>query len=148
MGKDLSIRIKAAVLLIVFSLNTIIGFACTIGVDMGYNKHHHEVLVKTHKGCKGHPVARLNTTTRAKFIGAHDDCCSNAVTIFNLSDKAVLNNSIDFAAPVFDLTPIFLTYTESQSIIFSPSSKAFRFVRRSCFLNDTDIHIAIRSFLI
>ena len=43
MNKNISIQAKAAFLITVFSLNTIIGFACAIGIDMGFNAtHHHE----------------------------------------------------------------------------------------------------------
>jgi Cu/Ag efflux protein CusF len=43
MEKSISIQLKAAFLIIVFSMNTVIGFACAIGLDMGFNsKHHHE----------------------------------------------------------------------------------------------------------
>jgi hypothetical protein len=50
-----SIQLKAAFLVIVFSLNTIIGFACAVGMDMGFNSKHHdddemrEVVIHIHK---------------------------------------------------------------------------------------------------
>lgn len=60
MKKNRSIQLKAAFLLIVFSLNTIVGFACSLGLDMGYNsKHHGEetatgAVVHIHKDGKKH----------------------------------------------------------------------------------------------
>ncbi|MEO6290659.1 MAG: hypothetical protein ABIO76_12095 [Ginsengibacter sp.] len=43
MQKSVSIQLKAAFLIIVFSLNTVIGFACAMGVDLDFNsKHHHD----------------------------------------------------------------------------------------------------------
>lgn len=36
-----SIKYKAAFLLTVFALNTVVAFACSIGVDMGFNRSHH-----------------------------------------------------------------------------------------------------------
>lgn len=36
-----TIKIKALFLLVVFSLNSILGFACSVGIDLGYNTHHH-----------------------------------------------------------------------------------------------------------
>lgn len=41
MKRNICIQLKAAALLIVFSLNTILGSACAIGIDMGYNSKHH-----------------------------------------------------------------------------------------------------------
>ncbi len=41
MIKKFSIQLKAAFLLIVFSLNTIVGFACAVGLDLGFNSSHH-----------------------------------------------------------------------------------------------------------
>ena len=42
MIKNRSIQIKAALLLTVFSLNMVVGFACSLGLDMGFNTTHHE----------------------------------------------------------------------------------------------------------
>jgi len=36
------IKIKAAFLLTVFALNTVVAFACSLGLNMGYNEKHHE----------------------------------------------------------------------------------------------------------
>ncbi len=49
MKKQLSIQLKAAFLMLVFSLNTVIGFACAIGIDMGFNSkdHHGKEAVQT-----------------------------------------------------------------------------------------------------
>ena len=35
-------QLKAALLLLVFSLNALIGFACSIGIDMNLMLHHHD----------------------------------------------------------------------------------------------------------
>ena len=42
MKKNISIQVKAAFLLFVFALNTAVGFACSIGMDMGFNATHHK----------------------------------------------------------------------------------------------------------
>ena len=42
MKGNISIQLKAAFLITVFSINTVIGFVCAMGVNMGFNsKHHH-----------------------------------------------------------------------------------------------------------
>ena len=43
MRQNKSIQLKAAVLLVVFALNTVIAFACSLGLNMGYNENHHKV---------------------------------------------------------------------------------------------------------
>lgn len=43
MTKAFSVRLKAGFLLFIFSSNIVVGFACAIGMDMGFNtRHHHE----------------------------------------------------------------------------------------------------------
>ena len=55
MKKNISIQLKAAFLLIVFGLNTMVGFACAIGVDMGFNttNHHDEEATEVHQHADG-----------------------------------------------------------------------------------------------
>ena len=48
---NLSIQLKALFLLLVFVINTVVGFACGLGVDMGFNAPHHsksEEIAKVH----------------------------------------------------------------------------------------------------
>lgn len=42
MKRNTSIKLKAASLLTVFGLNTVVGFACAVGMDMSFNTSHHE----------------------------------------------------------------------------------------------------------
>ena len=42
MKRNRSIQLKAAFLLLVFGLNTVVGFACSLGLDMGFNIPHHK----------------------------------------------------------------------------------------------------------
>ena len=45
-----AIQYKALFLLVTFSMNTVIGFACSMGVDMGFNAHNHH----SHEAGKHH----------------------------------------------------------------------------------------------
>ncbi|RYF86774.1 MAG: hypothetical protein EOO00_12945 [Chitinophagaceae bacterium] len=55
-----SIKVKAAILIGIFSLNTVVGFACSLGVNMSFNSRHHtsdqpvEPSVHVHKDGKKH----------------------------------------------------------------------------------------------
>lgn len=42
MRQNKSIKLKAAFLLTVFALNTVMAFACSLGLNMGYNEKHHD----------------------------------------------------------------------------------------------------------
>ncbi len=48
MKRNTSIQFKAAFLLTVFSLNMVVGFACSLGLDMGFNTttHHEEEAIQ------------------------------------------------------------------------------------------------------
>lgn len=148
MTRQLKNKMRALVLLTVFSLNTVAGFACSVGVNMGYNTHHHAHGEK-HSHKQEHQHNHF-TDFSAKFTDGNpkDDCCSNDVTKFSLLDKSVAANNLHLEAPVFLLS--FTTTFLSQSINESglTVNSRFQFVRRSTFLNDTDIRIAIQSFQI
>lgn len=51
MKRNLSIQLKALSLLLVFATNTVVGFACGLGIDMGFNPPHQsksEEIAKVH----------------------------------------------------------------------------------------------------
>ncbi|HVG40530.1 MAG TPA: hypothetical protein VM888_02875, partial [Chitinophagaceae bacterium] len=59
MTRNALIILKAALLLVVFAMNTIICFACTIGMGMSFNTKHHdrknkEAAIHIHKDGKQH----------------------------------------------------------------------------------------------
>ena len=41
MNKRNSIQLKATFLLVVFAMNTIVGFACSLGINLGFKTSHH-----------------------------------------------------------------------------------------------------------
>ena len=153
MSARLSIQVKAAFLSLVFSLNTIIGFACVAGLDMGFNsKHHHhhddeEVssakVTHHHESLKHHHDEELNKNNRSTD---DDNCCNKNVIKFSLSDKLlthVIGTGIE--APV---TVVFI----HSFYLFSPApsaktTKQIRIFRRG-FLNSPDIRVSIQSFQI
>ncbi|WP_216823413.1 hypothetical protein, partial [Niastella vici] len=93
MKQNTTIQLKAIFLLIVFSLNTLVGFACAVGLNMGFNaKHHHHdddpVSTATatshhHEGTTPHhhdELAKSNATE-------DDNCCTENATQFSQLDK-------------------------------------------------------------
>ena len=115
MKRTASIKIKAAFLLIVLALNTVVGFACAMGVHMGFNAPHHEeenagsVTVHVHaNGKKHHHTASSNrhnnnetTHKHNKKKGEKEGCCNDEVLKFQNLDKQVNQNAkISIVAPV------------------------------------------------
>ena len=109
MKKNISIKIKAALLLIVFSMNTVIGFACAMGVDMGFNSQHHdqeepsETAIHVHADGKKHnhhdEVSKLNNNS--KEDSENDGCCNDGVIKFQNLVKNLNQNTQVIYAPIF-----------------------------------------------
>jgi len=85
MKKITSIKLKAAFLLLVFALNTVVGVACSMGVNMGFNKHHHdEPTVHVHADGKLHHHKHEKQQGHSH---GKDNCCNDAVVKFQQIDK-------------------------------------------------------------
>ena len=101
MQKSISIQLKATFLLIVFSMNTVIGFACAMGVDMGFNsKHHHdedEEVTETSVHVNGKEHQHHDEETKhhhdSKGDSEKDDCCHDKVIKLQNLDKKISQNS-------------------------------------------------------
>lgn len=174
MIRNKSIQIKAALLLMVFSLNTIVGFACAIGMDMGFNSPHHNeteepAKVHVHEDGKKHVHEKeaSEVTTHVHEDGMkhqHDSepakqipvdginlltkedggCCTNEEQEFQNLDKNVTVNT-GINVPVF--IAILSTYFY---IDFSTAIKDFpvNYKARFYYLPPPDIRIAIQRFQI
>jgi len=89
MKKRRSIQLKAAFLMIVFSLNTLIGFACAVGINMGFNTSHHhedeatEAVVHIHKDGKKHvhheDAKHHDGSDKDHAKNGKDNCCNDKV---------------------------------------------------------------------
>jgi len=103
-----TIRVKAALLLTVFSLNTLVGFACAMGLDMGFNKPYHgkepEGAVHVHKDGKKHihkEGAKKSHHSKGSATSKKDDCCKEKVVKLQTADKNLQYAMICINAPVF-----------------------------------------------
>jgi hypothetical protein len=152
-------KIRALLLLMVFSLNTVTGFACSIGLNMGYNsKHHDHQAVKPHNDSKPHSHGALHKHKHKQSHGAAsgarfnnvkygDDCCANDVTSFIKLDKLVAANNLLLQTPIF-LLAFTSSYFANIGSTETPLKRKFPHLRRWRPPNDTDIRIAIQSFQI
>jgi hypothetical protein len=156
MQRTITIRIKAIFLLVIFSLNSIMGFACSIGLNLGYNRHHH---VKEQES--SHAIANEYTSENLDHCGAVEsvdtpddagspakphDCCKDEVLKFTLLDKSV-SSSIKIDAPTqfaLDVAAIyFLAVWNSQHV-----STIHYYVQSDHPPISRDIRIAMQSFQI
>lgn len=102
------IKLKALFLLVSFSLNSVAGFACSLGIDLGYNHHHHECEEKHSHKHKGH--AESGTHNDEDCIDEHqeksqqeqsvnynapenDNCCSGFVIGYQSTDKEIVQKA-------------------------------------------------------
>ncbi|MFA6058710.1 MAG: hypothetical protein WC756_10965 [Taibaiella sp.] len=158
MKKDMIKRLNALTLLIVFSLNTVVGLACSVGLDMGFNNshhdkeasennsHHHEADSKEHHHRE---LATDNHLAKTGHIAQNekDNCCKNEVIKFAKVNKQT-SRSIDVNVPVFVFVAIVPSYP-SFDVIASGMHKPNKWYFVRCHHPPIDdIRIAIQSFQI
>lgn len=160
MKKKTSIQLKALFLFVVFAANTIIGFACSIGVNMGYNAHHHESEEMQHSGDMHSKSAHHHESSKSAHHhetsttehqhqskeSSKDDCCSNEITSFNNLSKTVPQTA-GIVHPVFAV--VFVAAFFNIGILpYNNVVKDIKPFVRSHHPPIPDIRIAIQSFQI
>lgn len=65
-------------------MNIVTGFACAIGIDMGYNHSHHHDVNEDDEMCHSHSKQVKGHHTEKS---SPDDCCKDSVTKISLSAK-------------------------------------------------------------
>lgn len=148
MSKAIFIQLKAAFLLIIFSFNMVVGFACAIGVDMSFNTtHHHEEKAKeVHihaNGKKHHHEKQDHKHTDSE---KKDDCCNDKVLKISQTDKAIPQVA-KLLSPVF-FTAFVATYYSINIAYPSQVNTSNKYFVRGHHPPIPDIRIAIQSFQI
>jgi len=160
MRRNRSIQLKAAFLLIVFSLNTIVGFACSTGIDMRFNtKHHHEETTEAsvhvhadgkkhmhHKEASNHPHDKAANDYH-KSKDEKDNCCNDGVIKIIQLDKAVPQSVNVVLHPVF-FTALLSSFYYIDTLYSSYVNTSIKHFVRSYHPPIPDIRIAIQSFQI
>ena len=150
MRRNISIQLKAALLLVVFGLNTAVGFACALGVDMSFNTthHHDEEATAVHVPADGkkHDHEKATHNHDNKHKEEKGGCCNDSVIKFSQTDKSVpqSNTSIN---PVF-FTAFIATYYAIDILYPSQVSGSIKYFVRSYHPPIPDIRLAIQSFQI
>jgi hypothetical protein len=152
MTKAGSIKLKAAFLLTAFGLNTVVGFACSVGLDMGFNaKHHHdedvtEAVVHIHNDGKKHiHYEKKDHENDQQSQKQKDDCCNDIVLKLEQLDKSV-PQSLNIIHPIFLIGFFDIFY--NASLPTTDIVKNIKQFVRSYHPPISDIRIAIRSFQI
>jgi hypothetical protein len=101
MSASKSIKLKAAFLLTVFALNTLVAFACSIGIEMGFNHYHYageknrKIHLHGHKHAHGahshtsgdNHFRDLTADDHHKNSAQKDGCCNEKTVQFHKLDK-------------------------------------------------------------
>lgn len=166
------IRAIAIFLLTVFSLNTVVGFACSVGVNLGFNaimpcadshaakkhstkSHDHKANSKDHHAANKHASKSHDHASKSKdhhavkkeSCGKKKNCCKDKVKQFQQLDKQTSSN-VSVKATI-QFSQIIHTYTIFN--ISAPRNSVIKDVKpfvRSYHPPITDIRIQIQSFQI
>lgn len=140
-----SIQLKATILLIIFSLNIVTGFACAIGMDMKFNTgHHKEETTEVHVHTDGTKHHHENTPHKHK--DSETNCCTDAVVKISQTDKAV-PQAAKLLSPLF-FTTFVATYYNIYIACTSQVTAFHKYFLRGHHPPIPDIRIAIQSFQI
>jgi hypothetical protein len=135
---SLSIQSKAAFLTFVFLLNTLVGFACAVGMDVGFNARHHDHAKYSH---------HKSTETKHTSKSQKDNCCKEQVTKLSKADKLTQPRyNYSLLSSLFFLLPS-TVYRIGETVTFPVNVPNNYFVRH-CRAPIPDIRIAIQSFQI
>ena len=170
MKRKITIQLKAAFLLLVFGLNTIVGFACSLGLNMSFNASHHKEdlsapAIHIHANGKKHVHTKATTKPAVHADGKkyqHDSepfqhhpeeketskkdkegCCNDDVLKFQNLDKNLNQNAktvIDVPAMVASLS----TFSEIE--LFKTSATSQLSTIRYLFPPPPHIRIVIHRF--
>lgn len=166
-----AIQYKALFLLVTFSLNTVVGIACSMGVDMGFNAHHHHHSHEVgkhhghsdadhheehdgenshshqHEAMAPHHLGTDNNTALFTFQD-EENCCKDFVVGFNSVDKQIVKQDNSTQLKITYLSPFILTAFVSEA----NNARGFvlhqRIPPREIDFSPPDIRVFIQSFQI
>ncbi len=149
MKRNKSTQFKAVFLLMAFSLNSVVGFACAAGLDMGFNSNHHEEsgmeVSENHHHEKSHH--HNGTHTNSHQTNSHkDNCCNNGVVKFQQIDKNI-ETSFSLIGPSF-FTSFPASFYNIDILSSGNKSSGIYYLVRKHRPPIPDIRIAIQSFQI
>ena len=137
-------------------MNTIIGFACLVGMDKGFTSHNHDeeaiqAIVHTHKNGQKH-IHHEQAKHHEEADNDHhekdgkDDCCNDKVLKISQTDKSV-SQSVKLPNPIFFIA--FVSFYSDINISYqSKGNISTKYFVRGHHPPIPNIRLAIRSFQI
>lgn len=147
-----STQFKAAFLTTVFLLNTLVGFACAVGVNMGFNSDHHQEDNGTfdshhaHKHMEPHRHDKA-TSDHHSSKGSKDDCCKDEVARITNAEKVAQRN-FDYSLLTISVFNLPVTTYPIGGLKRFPVNTPNAYFVRHCRAPVPDVRIAIQSFQI
>jgi len=149
---------KALLLAIVFSLNTVVSFACSFS-NLFHGMHHHKDAVATEHKHSGshHSKGETAENHHGSQAGPHhddhsskdskgDDCCSKSVVEIEKVEKAV-SKTIEAPNATFVIS-FFAAYSHLFPLPTTGSTSFTHYVRWRLTATIQDLRIVIQSFQI
>lgn len=147
-----SIQFKVVFLTIVFLLNTVVGFACAMGADMGFNGDHHKEektildIQHTHEHNQPdkHDKAESDHHSSKEL---KDNCCKDEVAKLIKADK-MAQRSFDYSLLTLSFFDLPVTAYRISELDTFPVNTPNAYFDRHCRPPIPDVRIAIQSFQI
>ena len=144
----------------VFAMNTVIAFACSVGINMGFNAKHHtneEAVSYIHKHHKEHAHQQAinhahkqsgseQATGSEKSKSDESDCCPEVVKKFQQLDKSI-SGSYSVVHPLF-LSAFVTLYSNFTSLNHADIVRDIKPFVRSYHPPISNIRLAIHLFRI
>ncbi len=157
MKRTRTIQIKAGFLLMVFAFNIVVGFACGLGIDMGFNSNsskssHHSSKIHVHANGKKHQHEAATRSDVDKNHHQDNDhhekggCCTDGVVKLAQTEKAVPQATV-LISPLF-ATAFIATFYPTDIFYKSQVTEPIKYFVRGHHPPIPDIRIAIQSFQI
>lgn len=161
-----AIKLKAIFLLATFSLNLVVGTACSLGIDMGFNSHHHhnEEVQENNAYTIGQNHSHVHSFSNQKHEYPHkdlpginrsktpvlsaasdDNCCNHFVVGFQSLDKQIVEKMALQQLPIYPAAVVFNSIISLSNPFYS---KPVRLPSIFFDIPPPDIRVIIQSFLI
>ena len=166
MKSNRTIKIKALFLLTTFSLNTVVGFTCSLGLDMGFNTSHHSHDEEEkhehgnghqHDGHKGHSHQNssgshhhsdIENITASFSSPSKENCCTDFVIGFQNTDKQIAEKSSIPQKETNSLLHHVFAPLSAELLNAKGFANHLRIPPREIDYSPPDIRVFIQSFLI
>jgi hypothetical protein len=132
-------------------MSTVIGFACAMGFDMGFNRKHHHAGDETtiqkisHHHDKSYHHGEDNDHHKSK--DDKDNCCNDIVVKFAHVDKLLTQSSNFTVSPSF-FPAFFPPFVNIDALPASQVTESIKYFVRNHHPPISDIRIEVQSFQI